>query len=101
MGAILAVITAWRPLILPLVVRLLAGLGFAAVTYTGVGSLLDTVTANLWASMGAAPAGVLTILQLARVDDALTVIISAVAAKLALKGLTAAGVLKRVSWTPS
>lgn len=96
-------ITAWLlgllPVLTPLAINILVGLGFAAVTYAGIGAFWDSVKGNIASYFGDLPGSVMTILFMARIDDAITLVLSAGTAKLALKGLTAAGALKRIYWT--
>lgn len=96
MPLILSFLTALAPIALPLATRIMVGLGFAAVTYAGVGALWDQAEAAIWSNLGSVTTNVLAILVLARVDDGIAVVLSAGAAKLALRGLTAAGALKAV-----
>jgi len=98
MPAILAFLSALGAVIVPLAIRVMVGLGFAAVVYTGVGAAWDWFGTNIASTLGAVSASVVSILAMARVDDAIQIVLSAGSAKLALRGLTAAGALKRVVW---
>jgi len=82
----------------PLVVRVLTAIGLSVVTYLGVNALWETAQAQIWALLGGVSANILTILVMARVDDALMVVFSAGTSKLILKGLNAAGAFSRVRW---
>lgn len=82
----------------PLAIKLLIGIGFASVTYIGVSALFDSITAQITANLSAAASSIVVILGLARVDDAIAVILSAMSAKLLLKGLTAAGAFSRLQF---
>jgi len=84
--------------IVPLVVRALLGIGFAVVTYTGIQLLWTQVQADIWSNLGSVSANISTILVMARVDDAIAVVLSAGTSKLVLKGLNAAGAFTRVRW---
>jgi len=81
-----------------LVTRILVGIGVGIVTYIGVQTFWESIQAGVWSSLGGVSANILTLLQMARVDDALTVVFSAGSAKLTLKGLTAAGKLNLLRW---
>lgn len=96
MPAILAFLAALAPVAVPLATRIMVGLGFAAITFAGVGALWSQVEAAIWSNLGSVSTNVLALLVIARVDDGIAVILSAGAAKLALRGLTAAGALKSV-----
>jgi len=86
--------------IVPLGIRLLIGIGFAAVTYVGIGALWDAAQASIWSNLGAAPTSVLTILAMAKVDDFIKIILSAGTAKLLFAGLNAAtGGITRRRWS--
>jgi len=81
-----------------LVTRVLLGIGFGVVTYLGVQAMWESLQAGIWDSLGQVSANVMTILVMARVDDALAIVLSAGTAKLVLRGLTAAGALKFARW---
>jgi len=82
----------------PLVVRILTAIGLSVVTYVGVNALWETAQAQIWSALGGVSANILTILVMARVDDAMMLVFSAGSAKLVLKGLNAAGAFSRVRW---
>jgi len=81
-----------------LVTRILLGIGIGIVTYLGVQALWDSAQAAIWSNLGSVSGNILTLLVMARVDDALAVVLSAGSSKLILKGLTAAGSLKVLRW---
>jgi len=87
--------------IVPLAVRLLIGIGFATVTYVGIGAAWDAAKAAIWSNLGSAGSSVLTIIIMARVDDAIQVVLSAAGSLLLIKGLNAAtGAITRGRWSP-
>jgi len=83
---------------IPLLRRALVAIGFGLVAYVGVGLLWDAIQDNITANLGQASSSILAILGLARVDDAIQVVFSAITAKLALRGLNAAGALISPRW---
>lgn len=84
----------------PLLKRIVMFLGFTAVTYVGVGALMESVKDQFIAAYSGIGADVLVYLSLAKVDQALSILLSAWAAKLTIKGLTAAGSIQKVLWKP-
>lgn len=94
MGAILAWFAALAPLVVPIVRRALAGIGFGLVMYAGVSTLWDSIQSQVWTNLSASGSSILTILGLARVDDAIKVVFSALSTKLILNGLTATGIIR-------
>lgn len=87
--------------IVPLAVRLLLGLGFAAVTFVGIGAAWEAAQAAIWSNLGGVSANVLTVVQMARIDDAIQVVLSAASARLLYAGLNAAtGGITKGRWNP-
>jgi len=80
--------------------RILVALGIGAVTYVGFGALVTAGLNHVVAHWQALPASMVSILALGRFDDAVSVILSACATRLALMGLDAAGALRKVLWRP-
>lgn len=80
--------------------RVAVWLGMTVVSYIGVGLVMDQVEQQLIANYSGAPALVLQYLAVARVQEAISIILSAYGASLTLKGLTAAGTMKQVLWKP-
>lgn len=70
-----------------LVFRALASLGFAYVTYVGLGGLVDTVKAHVVTLFGSLPPSVAQILGMAKIDIAINIIVSAIVARLLLSGM--------------
>jgi len=90
MPVVLMWLAALAPTIIPLAFRLLAGIGIAAATYTGINTLWQAAQDQIWANLGATNASILTVIGMARIDDGIKVILSAGATVLILKGLSAA-----------
>jgi hypothetical protein len=78
-----------------LVGRVLLGLGIGYVAYSGVQALVDALKAQVISTLQGAPAVVVTIMSILKVDVCLSILFSALAARLILKGLTS-GVIKRM-----
>lgn len=96
MPLVLAWLVALGPVIVPLVLRALWALGFGVVSYVGISTMWDSIQADIWGNLGNTSASILTIIGLARVDDAIQVILSAASAVLLLKGLNlATGAISR------
>jgi hypothetical protein len=81
-----------------LVTRVLVGIGVGVVTFIGVQATWDAAVGQLNAYLGGLSASVTTIIAMARVDDAIAVVISAGAAKLVLAGVSAVTGLKKFTW---
>lgn len=70
-----------------LVFRALASLGFAYVSYVGIGHLIDQVDGYVKTLFGAVPPQVAAILGMAKFDVAINIILAAVIARLLLAGM--------------
>jgi hypothetical protein len=70
-----------------LVFRALASLGFAYMSYVGIGRLIDTVDVYVKGLFGAIPPSVAAVLGMAKVDVAINIVIAAVIARLLLAGM--------------
>lgn len=70
-----------------LVFRALASLGFAYVSYVGIGYLIDQVDGYVKTLFGAVPPPVAAILGMAKLDVAINIILAAVIARLILAGM--------------
>lgn len=90
--------SAFSAIAAPIAVKALIGVGFAAVTYTGVNALWESVQADIVANLSSGASSIITLLSIARVDDALVVIMSAMSAKLVLRGLSAAGAFTKLEF---
>jgi hypothetical protein len=73
----------------PIALRVLAGVGVGVVVYQGVNALLDSVVYQVSAGLAGLPASGLAILQLLGFQTALSIILSAVAVRLTLLGVSA------------
>jgi len=71
-----------------LVGRVLIGLGISAVTYTGLSTSLSWLSSSAVTQLLSLPPQVLGVLSLLKVGSAISLIMSATAAKLTLNGLT-------------
>lgn len=98
MPAWLLTLVGLGPIVLPLARRVLFGLGFGLVTYVGVGAIWDGVRDQVFAYLGAVPSNIAALLALAKVDQAIKVVMSAAGIKLGFMGLNAAGNLVRARW---
>jgi hypothetical protein len=82
-----------------LAVRVFVGLGFAVVTYNFVGPMWDDAVSSIASNLGGTSANIQVVLTLARVDDAIAVVLSFGFALLVLKGLNAVtGAVSRGRW---
>lgn len=78
--------------------KVLIGLGVTVLSYVGIGALMDVVITNIQSQLGGLPADMAAILTIARVDDAISVVLSACVARMTLAGLTEGGALRRITW---
>jgi hypothetical protein len=78
-----------------LVGRVLIALSVGYVTYTGVSILVDSVKADVIANFSSLDSNILTTLGVLQVDTAITMVFSAITARLILSGLTS-GSIKRM-----
>ena len=76
--------------------RVLIALGIGYVSYSGLSALLDGLKSQVIGYLTGAPAQVVAIMGLLKVDVALSVIFSAYAARLILAGLTSDKVTRMV-----
>jgi len=67
-----------------LIARLVIALGIGVVTYIGVSAGMDTLQAMVVSELGGLPAHLIQALGLLRFDDAITLVFSAIAARVAL-----------------
>lgn len=77
--------------------RILIALGISVVTYTGITVTLDLLKGQAISSFGALPAEVFSILGILKVGQCISIITSAIAAKLVIDGLTGDTVKKWVN----
>lgn len=88
--AAVAVGAAWlfRWLAVGVVARVLLTLGFSTFAYYGIGELMADAEDFVFSYMGSTSSNIINILVMARVDDAIRVVFSALAAVLTIKGVT-------------
>jgi len=75
--------------------RVLLALGFGYVAYTGITTALDGLKGAAISYLTGAPAQIIVIMSMLKVDRALSLIFAAVAVRLLLDGLTS-GAVKRM-----
>jgi hypothetical protein len=73
--------------------RIIAAMGVGVVTYIGVGELLESALAEIQSLTAGLGAYVLQAMVLMRIDDAITVIFSAMAGRVAMKAFGPAGAI--------
>lgn len=71
----------------PLVAKVLTSLGMGTVTYIGITVLLSSVKTYIIGNVTGLPHDILLILGMAKVDIAVNIMLSAVAARAALSGV--------------
>lgn len=87
---------AWAPLvvalwtfvgisIVPIITRIFVALGVGFVTFTGFSLLFDQAESMITDSFNGMPANMLAMMQLARVDDAAGLVLSAISIKITWK----------------
>lgn len=76
--------------------RVLIALSIGYVAYSGLSALLDTIKAQVISYLVGAPATVVSIMALLKVDVAVSIIFSAYAARLILAGLTSDKITRMV-----
>jgi hypothetical protein len=76
--------------------RVLIALGIGYVTYTGISALLDWIKAQVISYLVGAPATIVAIMGLLKIDVAVSIVFSALAARLVLRGLTSDKITKMV-----
>lgn len=76
--------------------RVLIALGIGYVSYTGINALLGWIKSQVIASLVGAPGTVVAIMGLLKIDVAVSIIFSALAARLVLQGLTSDKVTRMV-----
>lgn len=76
--------------------RVLIALGIGYVSYSGLSALLDALKGQVIGYLTGAPAQVVAIMGLLKVDVALSVVFSAYAARLVLAGLTSDKITRMV-----
>lgn len=83
--------------IVPMVVKVLLGLGVGIASYAGISSLLDAAQSAIQSNLSGLPADALAIIGISKIDVYVTLVFSAYAIRLTLKGLDSTGVLRKFS----
>ena len=78
--------------------HLLKGLGFAAVTFTGVSLAMDQAKAHVFSSLGSAPAAWLQVLGVLQIDVCINILFSAYVARAVLWGMNKNGSKSGFRW---
>lgn len=68
--------------------RVLVALGISVVTYTGLSASLDVIKGQAIGAFGALPADMMAIIGLLKVGVCISIVSSAITARLVLSGLT-------------
>jgi hypothetical protein len=76
--------------------RVLLALGFASITYTGLSLSLDYLKAEALTAINGLPAEVVAMLSNMKVGVALSIVISAITARMVLDGLSAGGAISKL-----
>lgn len=84
--------------LVPLGWKLLRGLGFAAISYTGIKTGLDAAKEYAFSSLGSVPANWLAVLGMLKVDVCLNIIFSALIARAILGGMGSSGNKSTFKW---
>lgn len=71
-----------------LVGRVMVALGLSVVTYTGINAALDAIKSQAISSFNSLPADTIAIISMMRVGECISIVSSAIAARLILNGLT-------------
>ena len=82
-------------LIPTLVKKALVSLGIGTITYTGVKVLLDSLTNQMYSYVGQIASDVLAVMNLAGFSDCLSILVSAVSARLAFRMGVSGDTLKK------
>ncbi|UUC47477.1 DUF2523 domain-containing protein [Pseudomonas citronellolis] len=85
--------------LVPLGWKLLRGLGFTAVTYTGLKLVLDQAKEHLFSLLGSTPAAWVQVLGLMQFDVAINIVFSAYIARAVLSGMDGNGSKSGMRWT--
>lgn len=70
--------------------QVLIGLGIALVTYTGLSTTFDWLTAQAVSSLSGLPAAVVGMMALMKVGSCISMVASAIAVRVSLQGLSGA-----------
>jgi len=84
-GALLGRVLIW--IAAGVVFRALSALGFAYLTYTGIGQLMDKIESYIKSLFGGVPIEIAQIMGIAKFDVAINIILAALVARLLLVGM--------------
>lgn len=84
--------------VVPLGWKLLRGLGFAAVSYTGIKVALDAAKEYAFSSLGSVPNTWIAVLGLLKVDVCLNILFSALIASAVARGMSSSGSKTTFRW---
>lgn len=84
--------------LVPLGWKLLRGLGFTAVSYVGIQSLMDWAKDYAFSALGSVPSSWLQVLGLLQLDVCLSIYFSAYIARAVLTGMNSSGEKNTVRW---
>lgn len=84
--------------LVPLGWKLLRGLGFTAVAYVGVQSLMDYAKEYVFSSLGNVPSSWLQVLGLLQIDVAINILFSAYIARAVIWGMNSSGGKTSYRW---
>lgn len=87
-----------RAFVVAILTRAAVALGVAAITYVGFSALFDQAVAHIQTQLTGLSAAIASVFILMRVDDAISVVLSAFAVRLTLMALTSAGSLTKITW---
>lgn len=94
-GGLLAMLWSWLASILPaLISKILLAIGIGFVTYQGIDVMFSSIEAAIITILGGVSADIIKIFGLARVDEMLSIVLSAHAIRIAL--VTVGGGIKRM-----
>jgi len=85
LGAIIGRVLLW--IAAGVVFRALSALGFAYLTYTGIGSLMDKIESYIKQLFGVLPVEIVQIMGIAKFDVAINIVLAALMARLLLVGM--------------
>lgn len=84
--------------LVPLGWKLLRGLGFTAVSYVGIQSLMEWAKDYAFSALGSVPSSWLQVLGLLQLDVCLSIYFSAYIARAVLTGMNSSGEKNTVRW---
>lgn len=75
---------------------LLARIGIAAISYTGISALVSTLDTTIFSSFSGVDPTVLQLFGVLQVGTCFKILLSAITVKLTIKGLSGAGSIKKI-----